>query len=309
MSAPTRSPIDRRALATLLNTLEASPDLWTGGSPETLAALDHAYLNPRPGTRVIGLTGPPGVGKSTLSGRLIAHWRSQDLTVGVLCIDPSSKRSGGALLGDRLRMQLTGTDPDVFVRSMATRDRLGGLAPRTTEATFAMRHHCDRVLIETVGVGQSETEVSELADVTAVVIQPGSGDALQFLKAGLMEVFDVLVVNKSDLGPLAEAARRELVSALRVTGHRDATVVMTSALTDTGIDTLAHSLENRETFADGTKGTSHFESALVERILSEHVAWLGLERIIAQGGIGALRTRLSSVTGASPRTLVRALHS
>ncbi len=297
-----RNPIDRRGLATLLNNLEASPDLWTGGSPETLAAVDHAYLNPRPGTRVIGLTGPPGVGKSTLSGRLINHWRRQDLTVGVLCIDPSSKRSGGALLGDRLRMQLTGTDPDVFVRSMATRDRLGGLAPRTTEATFAMRHHCDRVLIETVGVGQSETEVSDLADVTAVVIQPGSGDALQFLKAGLMEVFDVLVVNKSDLGPLAETARRELVSALRVTGHRDATVVMTSALTDTGINTLAHSLDNRDI------SSRHFESALVQRILSEHVAWTGLGHL-PPGGLPALRAHLTATPNLSPATLLAALRT
>jgi LAO/AO transport system kinase len=288
-------PIDRRGLATLLNLLEASPDLWTGGSPDTLAALDHAYLNPRPGTRVIGLTGPPGVGKSTLSGRLINHWRRQGLTVGVLCIDPSSKFSGGALLGDRLRMQLTGTDPNIFVRSMATRDRLGGLAPRTLEA-----------VIETVGVGQSETEVSGLADVTAVVIQPGSGDALQFLKAGLMEVFDVLVVNKSDLGPLAEAARRELVSALRVMGRRDASVIMTSALTDAGIDALALSLEDQD---NSSEGHIRLATALVERILSEYVAWRGLERVNAEGGVGATRARLSAVPSASPRTLAEALRS
>lgn len=293
------APLDRRALAALLNALEASPRLYglapTATSTDTaMTGLDHAYRNPRPGVRVIGLTGPPGVGKSTLSGRLIAHWRARGLSVGALCVDPSSRRSGGALLGDRLRMRLTGHDPDVFVRSMAARDRLGGLAPRTFEAVLAMRHHCDRVLVETVGVGQSETEVAGIADVTAVVIQPGSGDALQFLKAGLMEVFDVLVVNKSDLGPLAEVARRELNAALRVMGRRDAEVVMTSALEDRGISMLVEILERRDI------SPNRFREALIDRVLGELVTWLGLERIQALGGLDHLRQRLAEREDLSP---------
>ena len=281
---------DRRGLATLLNRLEASPRLWVGGDPQTLSALDHAYRHPRHGAKVIGLTGPPGVGKSTLSGRLIKAWRKRGLTVGVLCIDPSSKRSGGALLGDRLRMQLDQIDDGVFVRSMAARDRLGGLAPTTLEAVIAMRHHCDRVLIETVGVGQSETDIADISDATLVVIQPGSGDMLQFVKAGLMEVFDALVVNKSDLGPLADATRRELMAALRAQGRRDAAVFMTSAKDDLGIDSMIEHLENRDNHPD------HLPAALRERAVTEYATWHGMAKVHTDGGLESLRQRLAQAT-------------
>ena len=147
---------------------------------------------------------------------------------------------------------------------------------------------------------QSETEVADLADLTAVVIQPGSGDALQLLKAGLTELFDVLVVNKSLLGPLADAARRELVSALRVMGRRDATVIMTSALTDAGITSLIEHLENRDIQGD------HLEAALVHLVASDHLAWRGLERVAAEGGPEALRARLAAVRPLTPTTLLAA---
>lgn len=292
----------RRDLAALLNRLEGGTRLWVGGDDALLTDLDRAYREPRPGVRVVGLTGPPGVGKSTLSGRLIKAWRARDLTVGVLCVDPSSRKSGGALLGDRLRMQLDGVDDGVFVRSMAARERLGGLAPMTLEAVIAMRHHCDRVLIETVGVGQSETDIAQIADVTLVVIQPGSGDMLQFVKAGLMEVFDALVVNKSDLGPLAEHTRRELMAALRAQGRRGenaAAVFMTSARDDLGITSMAEYLESRDISPD------HLHTALIDRAATEYATWFGMRQVHEDGGLEALRVRLGPAT--TPLALGRAL--
>ncbi len=159
------------------------------------------------GGHVVGVTGPPGVGKSTLLSALLREWRSRGRAVAVLAVDPSSKRSGGALLGDRARIEHDPADRDVFIRSMAAGERLGGLAPATRAAAQALSAAFDIVVIETVGVGQSETDVAEAAQTVVVVVQPGSGDALQFLKAGIMEVPDVLVVTKADLGPTARARR------------------------------------------------------------------------------------------------------
>jgi LAO/AO transport system kinase len=149
---------------------------------------------------VIGVTGPPGAGKSTLLAALARAWRAQERTVAILAVDPSSKRSGGALLGDRARIEHDPADRGIFIRSMAAGERLGGLAPATRSAATALTAAFDVVVIETVGVGQSETEVAEVADTVAVVIPPASGDTLQFIKAGIMEVPDLLVATKADLG-------------------------------------------------------------------------------------------------------------
>ncbi|MEM7169108.1 MAG: methylmalonyl Co-A mutase-associated GTPase MeaB [Pseudomonadota bacterium] len=176
------------------------------------ALLHAAYLAPR--AQVIGFTGPPGVGKSTLLGQVIAQYRQNGQTVGVIAVDPSSKRSGGALLGDRLRLRGGAEDQGVFVRSMAARDRLGGLADLTVAAMVLMRAVYDRVLIETVGVGQSETDVAGVADTVIFCIQPGSGDSLQFMKAGIMEIPHIAVVTKSDLGATARRALADLRGAL-----------------------------------------------------------------------------------------------
>ena len=148
----------------------------------------------------------------------------------MLAVDPTSKRSGGALLGDRARIDADPADRGLFIRSTAAGERLGGLAPATRAAAQALAAAFDVVVIETVGVGQSETEVAEAADTTAVVVQPGSGDALQFLKAGIMEIPDVLVVTKADLGQVALRARRDLSAALRSLGERDTAVVAVSSL-------------------------------------------------------------------------------
>jgi len=285
--------IDRRALAAALNAIE-------GGSDSAAALVEAAWQAPR--GQVIGITGPPGVGKSTLAGRLVFAWRARGLTVGALCIDPSSRRTGGALLGDRLRMRLSGDDPDVFVRSLAARGHLGGLAPRAFEAVTVLRAHVDRVLVETVGVGQSEVEISRLADLTAVVIQPGSGDALQFLKAGLMEVFDLLVVNKADLGVLAENAARELRSALRVQGRRDVPVVMLSAEQNTGVEALVRVLEQL-----GGTGVGKRETALRETVRERFTVWHGERVVTALGGHAVLTAALDAVSDPSPARLAALL--
>jgi LAO/AO transport system kinase len=180
-----------RAVARLISLVEdASPQLREAA----------AALAPHGGrAQVIGLTGSPGVGKSTTTSALVAAYRAQGKRVGVLAIDPSSPFSGGALLGDRIRMQEHATDPDVFIRSMATRGHLGGMAWATPQALRVLdAAGFDVVLIETVGVGQSEVEVVALADTTIVLLAPGMGDGIQAAKAGILEIADVFVVNKAD---------------------------------------------------------------------------------------------------------------
>ncbi len=172
------------------------------------------------------------------------HWREIGRTVAVLAVDPSSKRSGGSLLGDRARIDHDPRDDGVLIRSTAAGTRLGGLAAATREAASALAAAFDVVVIETVGVGQSETDVEEVSDTVAVIVQPASGDTLQFLKAGIMEVPDVLVVTKADLGDVALRARRDLASALRSLGARDTPVVSVSSLPPpSGIDDLVSALD------------------------------------------------------------------
>ncbi len=197
----------KRALAAALAGLERDPD---GAAAQVL--LDAAWREPR--AHVVGVTGPPGVGKSSLCAALVAAWRRDGKTVGVIAVDPSSRASGGALLGDRVRIVHDSADAGSFVRSMAARDRLGGLADQTLAAMVVMRALFDRVLIETVGVGQSETDVAGVADTVVFCVQPGSGDSLQFMKAGIVEIPHLIVVTKADLGAAAERARADVAGAL-----------------------------------------------------------------------------------------------
>ena len=211
---------------------------------EEIAALLGAVAGGEPRSHIVGVTGPPGAGKSTLLAALARAWRADGRTVAVLAVDPTSKRSGGSLLGDRMRIEADPADRGLFIRSTAAGERLGGLAPATRTAAQALAAAFDVVVIETVGVGQSETEVAEAADTVAVVVQPGSGDVLQFLKAGIMEVPDVLVVTKADLGQVAQRARRDLHAALRSLGERDVAVVAVSSLPPvSGIDDLVAALD------------------------------------------------------------------
>jgi LAO/AO transport system kinase len=195
------------ALAAILAKLESSPD-----DADLTALLTEAYLAPL--GQVIGLTGPPGVGKSTLAGALINAYRERNKSVGVIAIDPSSRRTGGALLGDRVRLRTDPEDQQVFIRSMAARDQLGGLAEITFGAMVLMRAVYDIVLVETVGVGQSETDISMAADTVVFCVQPGSGDSLQFMKAGIVEIPDIVVVTKGDMGPAAMRAKSDVKGAL-----------------------------------------------------------------------------------------------
>ena len=191
---------DPRAVARLVSLVEdGDPCL-----PELAAA-----LAPHTGSaQLIGLTGSPGVGKSTLTNELVRAYRAQGLRVGVLAVDPSSPFTGGAILGDRVRMQDHATDPGVYIRSMSSRGHLGGLAGSTPQAVRVLEGAgCDVVLIETVGVGQAEVEVASLADTTLVLLAPGMGDAIQAVKAGILEVADVFVLNKADRDGIDAAAR------------------------------------------------------------------------------------------------------
>jgi LAO/AO transport system kinase len=228
------------ALAAALAQLERAPE--DGAS---LALLDAAYAAAK--AQVVGITGPPGVGKSTLTGALIARWRRERRTVGVIAVDPSSRTSGGALLGDRTRLRTDPGDSGVFVRSMAARDRLGGLAALTVSAMVLMRALFDIVLIETVGVGQSETDVAGAADTVVLCVQPGSGDSLQFMKAGIVEIPHVVVVTKSDLGDAAERAKGDAIAVLglaeRPAGGWEVPVLTLSALRAEGVEALASALE------------------------------------------------------------------
>jgi LAO/AO transport system kinase len=270
---------DRSAAPAALNLLETR-----GARAETAALVSAAGDG---AGHVVGVTGPPGVGKSTLLSALLREWRGRGRSVAVLAVDPSSKRSGGALLGDRARIEHDPADRDVFIRSMAAGERLGGLAPATRAAARALAAAFDVVVIETVGVGQSETDVAEAADTVAVVVQPGSGDALQFLKAGIMEVPDVLVVTKADLGSAARRAEHDLRAALGALGARGTPVLAVSALPPgTGIGALGDALDAHRAGLDleAARTRAHRLGALAD-FLHEH----GERGLRALGGRRAAR--------------------
>ena len=231
--------IDKRALTAALVDLEREPD-----SARAQAMLDKAWREPR--AHVVGVTGPPGVGKSSLCAALVAAWRRDGLTVGVIAVDPSSKASGGALLGDRVRIVRDDHDDGVFVRSMAARERLGGLADQTLPAMVLMRSLFDRVLIETVGVGQSETEVAGFADTILFCVQPGAGDSLQFMKAGVVEIPHLVVVTKADLGSSADRALSDVAGALSLAEADEdwkTRTLLVSSRSGAGMDALTRALE------------------------------------------------------------------
>lgn len=212
-------------------------------SAEALAILDAAWSQQSGFS--LGLTGPPGVGKSTLTQALVDAWAQQGLRVAILAIDPSSKRSGGALLGDRTRMNFLRYGDRVFTRSMAAGERLGGLSDHVFPAMVLLRALFDRVLIETVGVGQSETEIAAVADKVALCIQPGSGDSLQFMKSGIAEVPDLVLVTKADLGRAAQRAHADMRGALslNVTGQAETPVMLVSAKTGAGVGEAVDAVE------------------------------------------------------------------
>jgi LAO/AO transport system kinase len=234
---------DRRAIGRLISAVE-------DGGPEVGALMRRLY--PHTGDAyTAGVTGAPGAGKSTLTEQLVARARREKRNVGVLAVDPSSPFSGGALLGDRVRMQSHATDPDVFIRSMATRGHLGGISLATPEAVRVL-DACgkDFVVIETVGVGQAEVEITDACDTTVVVLNPGWGDAVQTAKAGLMEIADVFVVNKADRPGTRETVR-ELRQMLELSeAEMKPDIVQTVATKGEGIDDLWDAIEKHKTYQE-----------------------------------------------------------
>jgi LAO/AO transport system kinase len=235
---------DLSAAPAALNLLESTAPSDREQAALLLRELSPAALGGEAAGHVIGVTGPPGAGKSTLLSALLHAWRAGGRTVAILAVDPSSRNSGGSLLGDRARIEFDPADRGVLIRSTAAGERLGGLARATRASAEALAAAFDIVVIETVGVGQAETDVADIADTVLVVVQPGSGDVLQFLKSGIMETPDVLVVTKADLGQIAQRARRDLSAALRSLGSVGARVLAVSALPPpSGIEELVEALE------------------------------------------------------------------
>ena len=291
---------DRSAAAAALNVIENRAD--REAARELLGELSPAAVGGEPQAHVIGITGPPGAGKSTLLSALVSEWRERGRTVAVLAVDPSSKRSGGSLLGDRARIDHDPRDDGILIRSTAAGGRLGGLAAATREAAEALAPAYDVVVIETVGVGQSETDVEDVCDTVAVVVQPASGDVLQFLKAGIMEVPDLLVVTKADLGDVATRSRRDLGQALKAVGSADVPVLAVSSVPPpSGIGELADAFEEHRARTDliqrrvrARRGAAlrEFTAEHGERALRDLGGRRAAERLLAQEDGGASVTDL-----------------
>ncbi|CAA0118815.1 putative GTPase [Halioglobus japonicus] len=286
---------DRAAIAHVLNLLDDRRDEARKKTTALLAHLQQDQDNPT--GQLIGITGPPGAGKSTLSAALIRVWRARGLRVAVLAVDPSSPISGGALLGDRLRMQTSTEDDGVFVRSLSSRGQFGGLSAEVWPMSVVMLAGFDIVLIETVGVGQREVDIARLCDTTCYVAQPGSGDSVQFIKAGVLEVPHILVVNKADMGNLATRTLSELEAALKRThpdGHWQVPVLATSAVDGTGIETLADALEEHYQLLRGPQlalRRKRYQAYWIHKRLLEEFGSFGIDQL---GGEESLLAQLQA---------------
>ncbi len=282
---------DLSAAPDALNLLEST----TAADREQAAALLHetspAVLGHEAPGHIVGITRPPGAGNTTYISSQLHTWRSEQQSVAMLAVDPSSRRSGGSLLGDRARIDFDPSDGEVFIRSTAAGERLGGLAWGTRAAAQALAAAFDVVVIETVGVGQAETDIADLADTVAVIVQPGSGDALQFLKSGIMEIPDVLVVTKSDLGQVAISARRDLSAALRSLGSRSTPVVAVSSLPPpSGVEELVEALQEHRAGLELSERRLHARrAAALSDFANEH----GERGLRALGGRTAVRSWLA----------------
>jgi LAO/AO transport system kinase len=246
---------DTRALARAATAVE-------NRDPQTLAALSD--LADLPGhARIVGITGPPGAGKSTLVDALARALRKLQKTVAILAVDPSSRLTGGAILGDRIRMQQHHADPGIFIRSMATRGSTGGLARATADmARLMSAAGKDYVIVETVGVGQDEIGIAGLAHVTVVVLVPGMGDDVQAIKAGILEIADVFAINKADQ-PGADRVERELQAMLSLADGPKPPIVRTVATEGTGVDALLQAIDNAPVAHRGSDPSHDREGAVV----------------------------------------------
>lgn len=281
---------DPRALARAITAIE-------NGAPESLRLLKALF--PDTGkARVIGITGAPGAGKSTLVDQLAREYRKQERTVGIVAVDPTSPYSGGAILGDRIRMLSHHADPGIFIRSMATRGFLGGLARATTDvATLLDASGKQVILIETVGVGQDEVDIVRLADITVLILVPGMGDDVQTIKAGIMEIADIFVINKSDREG-ADRVEREIRAMQSLAARKDRwtpPIVRTVATEAKGISELTAAVASYEQYLQKqdllrNKKVSNWQERLVEmlrdalldRLLSERMDKAELARLAAE---------------------------
>ena len=261
---------DARALARAISTVENRQPGWSELLKELFPHTGKA--------RIIGLTGAPGSGKSTLVDQLAKHYRKENRTVGIIAVDPTSPYTGGAILGDRIRMQDHHADPGIYIRSMATRGSLGGLARATADAATVLdASGRDLVMIETVGVGQDEVDIVRLADVTIVILVPGMGDDVQTIKAGIMEIADIFVINKSDREG-AESAEREIRAMQSLaTRTRDLNdrwtppIVKTVASEGVGTEALAEAIADYEAYLKKEnlvfkKNVENWQERLVEML-------------------------------------------
>jgi LAO/AO transport system kinase len=236
----------------------------------------------------IGVTGAPGAGKSTLLDALVSGLRKRDRSVGILAVDPSSQRTGGALLGDRMRLSSAARDAGVFLRSLAARDQLGGLSEVTGPSLDIMLAAFDAVFVEPVGGGQSEAEIIDLVDTLVFVAQPAAGDLIQFMKAGILEWPDIFFVNKSDLGDLAQRTATELLAGLELGSRRDSEyrppVICGSARDGLGIDALIEAIDaHQEYLSSSGKGKIRRHAGRVARVrnaISTRYGRYGLDRLI-----------------------------
>jgi len=290
-----------RALARAISTVENRAPGWS----ELLKALFRHSGK----ARVLGLTGPPGAGKSTLVDQLARFYRKHQRSVGIIAVDPTSPYTGGAILGDRIRMQEHFSDPGIYIRSMATRGSLGGLARTTADVTTVLdASGRDLIMIETVGVGQDEVDIVRLADVTILILVPGMGDDVQTIKAGIMEIADIFVINKSDRDG-AENVEREIRTLQSLAMRHDGwtpPIVKTVASQGVGIEALAGAIADYEAYLQKenlalNKSVENWQKRLVEMLRD-----LMLEKAQAQFGNGNLARLAAEVAEhkRDPYTLV-----
>ncbi|MFY9328128.1 MAG: P-loop NTPase fold protein [Georgfuchsia sp.] len=288
---------ERAAVAVALNLIDNVLPAARQQATQLLSALSDAKSHSE--GHVIGITGPPGAGKSSLVAALIRQWRRAGQTVAVLAVDPSSRPElgGGALLGDRIRIKNTVADDGLFIRSLASRNELGGVTSGVWPMSWILLSCFDRVVVETVGVGQTEIDIAEVSDTVCYVAQPASGDTIQYLKSGIMEIPDVFAVNKSDLGPAAHKTAAEITRAAEKPDHRAGwsyPVCLVSATQNEGIEQLAEAIAEHRSFLQrsgilGQQRACHQRNWIYRQLKAE----FGSFGVQIAGGPEAIEQRLA----------------